>query len=417
MKQIAWLTLLSILLLPGAAKGDDQKTTTNVNSRYDVESASIAGVADSMVSDALRHDMQKLVGVKYDPEKAEALADRMRAELKGYSVTIKVTRGERSDHVKVVFQAERRWEKKFAIAVPWAVYHSKEGFSFDLTFDGEIHHNAFIFGWLNSTDQLVERNSGVRWRYEHRKVGTDRVQVGIEFDQYHPTFKPETQTALAFAPDVPGLYRTRDNFAPSVSVIPLPDVKITFGGSFETLHSLYPPPDSQAAHAVTLDVQIRHHVKTANGLRYDFRADYGLRRATTALGSDYEYWRHSVATRLAVSKGHHLFGADFQAGTITGTAPMFERFVLGNSTTLRGWNKLDIDPVGGARVVHGSLEYRYRPFQIFYDVGAVWDPGQAHAARHSVGFGLMTKDGFFASLAFPVRLHEVSPVFMIGFRY
>ena len=33
------------------------------------------------------------------------------------------------------------------------------------------------------------------------------------------------------------------------------------------------------------------------------------------------------------------------AGVLTGTAPLFERFSLGNTTTLRGWNKYDLAPL------------------------------------------------------------------------
>jgi len=118
-----------------------------------------------------------------------------------------------------------------------------------------------------------------------------------------------------------------------------------------------------------------------------------------------------------LSKGKNLFGAHFIGGSITGIAPLFERFSFGNSTTLRGWNKFDVAPLGGTRAAHGSLEYRYRSFQIFYDFGTVWDPGQSPRVRHGLGFGLASRNGFFASLAFPVRLHSVTPVFMMGFRY
>ena len=42
---------------------------------------------------------------------------------------------------------------------------------------------------------------------------------------------------------------------------------------------------------------------------------------------------------------------------MNGRAPLFERFTLGDSRTLRGWSKFDVAPVGGSRVAHGSLEY------------------------------------------------------------
>jgi len=107
---------------------------------------------------------------------------------------------------------------------------------------------------------------------------------------------------------------------------------------------------------------------------------------------------------------------DGWGGMILGTAPLFERFVLGNSTSLRGWNKFDVDPLGGNRVVHNSVEYHYGVFQVFCDQGAVWDSGQAAVARTSVGAGL--RQGIFSvALAFPLRDGRMDPVFMVGMNY
>ena len=93
---------------------------------------------------------------------------------------------------------------------------------------------------------------------------------------------------------------------------------------------------------------------------------------------------------------------------------MFERFVLGNTSTLRGWHKFDLNPLGGTRVAHGSLEYRYHWFQIFYDAGALWNKGEDAEAKHSIGLGLRSKGGFYLALAFPIRSGRAEPIFMIG---
>ena len=104
------------------------------------------------------------------------------------------------------------------------------------------------------------------------------------------------------------------------------------------------------------------------------------------------------------------------AGAITGQAPLSERFVLGNSYYLRGWNKYEIDPIGGNRLVHNSVEYRYGPFQAFYDAGAIWDSGQPVIARHSVGVGF--KESIFSlAVAFPCEGGHVEPIFMMGMNY
>jgi hypothetical protein len=56
------------------------------------------------------------------------------------------------------------------------------------------------------------------------------------------------------------------------------------------------------------------------------------------------------------------------------------------------------------------------PFQVFYDVGTVWDPGQPVELKHSIGFGFAWKNGLFVSLGIPLRYHSVTPAFMFGFR-
>jgi outer membrane protein assembly factor BamA len=113
---------------------------------------------------------------------------------------------------------------------------------------------------------------------------------------------------------------------------------------------------------------------------------------------------------------HNLLEIGLLAGRITGLAPLFDRFVLGNSSTLRGWDKHQIDPLGGSHVVHGSIDYTYRWVQAFYDTGAVWDRAEDRELRQSVGVGLK-KDSFQLAVAFPVRAGHAEPVFYAGMNF
>ncbi len=417
MKNKTLLPLLLMLFWPAWTQATGQKQDANVNSRFDVESVTLSGVSDSKVSKTLRDEMQKLVGEKYSEQAANELAKKLRKELRDYSVTLKVKRGEEPEHVKVIFETEQIRYRRFEFPVPPVVYHSKEGFSGAFEVPITLHHNVFTFGLVDSSDELLERNAGFRLRYENRKVGTDVVQLRFDFNGYHQTFNNATQVALAQSQDIPGIYRWRQEFSPSLSLIPHRDLKLSVGVSFEQFQLQYPEPQRQTAYAGTADIQYRHRIENGSGLRQDFSVGYDLRTATRVLDSDFVYTRHFLTADYRLSKRKHALGVHFKGGLITGIAPLFERFSLGNSTTLRGWNKFDVAPLGGARVAHGSLVYRYRPFEIFYDVGAVWDPGQTARVRHGLGFGWASRDGFFASLAFPVRLHDVAPVFMMGFRY
>jgi hypothetical protein len=416
MKNTKLLAVLLVLLWPAGLQAGDQKPEPNVNERYAVESVAFTGIDEHKISKTLRDEAQKLVGEKYSEKSANDLAQKLQSELQEYSVEVKVKRGEKPEHVKVVFQAERiRW-KRFQVPIPSVAYHSKEGFSGALEIPISIHYNVFTFGLVSDADQLLERNAGLRFRYENRKVGTDLLHLRMDFDSYHQSFNAATETALAQRPDVPGIYRSRQNFAPSLSLYPTRDLMLSAGVSFQRLQFQYPELHTATAYAGTADIRYRRSMNSRAGYEQDFSGRYSLRTATRALDSDFVYTRHFIAADYTLSKGGHLMGAHFIGGLITGTAPLFERFSLGSTETLRGWNKFDVAPLGGTRAAQGSLEYRYRHFQVFYDVGAVWDSGQYAKVRHGLGFGLVSKSGFFASLAFPVRLHDVAPVFMVGFR-
>ena len=93
---------------------------------------------------------------------------------------------------------------------------------------------------------------------------------------------------------------------------------------------------------------------------------------------------------------------DLTAGMIAGQAPMFERFVLGNSAMLRGWSKYDLDPLGGNRMIHNTVEYQVRRLpgvlRLGCDLG--WRPGGR--GPNSAGIGLR-HGAFSASIAFPLR--------------
>ncbi len=416
-RTIARLALVLTLLAPAAASARAPQDEPNVNTRYRVESVSIAGIAESAVSQALRDEMQKLVGNRYDPAAADTLARRMRDDLHDYAVDVKVTRGGQPDSVEVTFEAERlERQRHFDVAVSPLLYSTNDAFSVNIVPTFDTHHNYVSFGLISDADELLERNMGVVLRYEHRKVGTEKVHVGIEYDYFHPSFQPETESALALAPWVPGIYRTRENVSPSVSVLPVRDIKVTFGASFQTLAMQYPELHDEAANAFTFAAQFRHAAGPRGGVRHSIGADYAVRHADSALESDFLYTRQFVAGDYTVSIGRHLFGFHFKGGNTSGAPPLFERFSLGNTSTLRGWDKFDVAPLGGTRLAYGSLEYRYRPFLAFYDFGKVWDAGQSVELKHSVGIGLAWKNGFFMSLGVPLRFHDVTPAFMFGFR-
>ena len=104
---------------------------------------------------------------------------------------------------------------------------------------------------------------------------------------------------------------------------------------------------------------------------------------------------------------------------------MHERFSIGNAKTLRGWNKYEINPLGGDRMVYGSAGYRYKVITAFYDVGSVWEEDEDSIVRQSVGFRLAKRRCmnllilpnpacFSATVGFPINGGDASPSFILG---
>ncbi len=416
MKNIILITLLLVLLLPAGLPADDIKPEANINERYAVESVSFTGIDVHKISQILRDEAQKMTGEKYKEEIARQLSEKMQKELPDYSFQVKVKRGDKPDHVKVIFHSEWSRRRRFEIPISSVLYHSKQGFSAALDIPIETHHNVFAIGLVTDADKLLERNAGFRLRYEHRKVGTDLLHLRLEFDGYHQSFNASTKAALTQRPDVPDVYRARHNFAPSLSFYPTRDLMVSAGVSFQRLQFQLPTLHTDTAYAGAGDIQYRKNWNSQSEYAQEFVGHYGVRSATRLLDSGFVYTRHLITADYTLSKNHNLLGIHIVGGIIAGNAPLFERFSFGNSTTLRGWNKFDVAPLGGTRAAQGSLEYRYKKFQIFYDIGTTWDSGRYEKVKHGMGFGYADKSGFFASLAFPVRLRDVAPAFMIGFR-
>ena len=422
MKNLNWFTILFVFFLPAGLLADDTQSEGNVNERYVVESVAFSGTDLNRIDENMHDEAQKMVGEKYSEKSAQKFARKLRKKLGNYKVDVRVERGEKPDHVKVVFQIEHVKEHFFGAEFPLIVYHSKQGISVNLELSLGRSTNVFTFGLTNDADQLLERNAGLRLRYEHRKLGTNRLQFRMDFDSYHQKFNPATETNLVPRQDVPGIYRNRQNFAPSLSLLPVQGLKLSAGVSFQRLQMQYPELRTETAYAGTGDIQFQRTFAPDSKHPQSIEAAYSLRTATRVLESDFVYTRHFVRADYALSSGKSYFRARFLGGSIDGVPPLFERFSLGNTTTLRGWNKFDVAPLGGTRVAHGSLEYHYGEFQIFYDVGTVWDADQYMPVRHGLGFGWASKpkifgSKFFVSLAFPIRLHDVVPVFMMGIRY
>ncbi|MCC6862284.1 MAG: BamA/TamA family outer membrane protein [Bryobacterales bacterium] len=413
-----WLAgfLWPCLLPAGGSQAD-----VNVNSRYTVEAIIIAGEDQPRISSGLRDQIRSLTGLKLNQSALDELADRVRKELRVKAVTQKLQRGSQPDSVKVVFELTRR-KVDLDVSVPKFVYHSRQGWTGAVEAETAIGPSVFAFGLVSDNDELAERYAGLRARYEHRSLGTERARLAFLFESYHQQWNRATLEALdsqAPAPGdspVPGAYRTRQNFQPTLTFVLAKPLTLTLGASFERFQTQFPAARTEAANAVVNTLRYHRAVETSGATKHDLDAGYTLRAATHILSSDFAYARHRWDFQYVLTHERHLVLVHFMAGLLSGQAPLFERYVLGNSSTLRGWNRFDLIPLGGNRVAHNSLEYQYRFFEIFYDTGSVWNRGEAATVRHSLGVGLR-KDGFSLAVAFPVKEGRAEPMFMVGMNY
>jgi hypothetical protein len=427
----AWL---GCLLLGGLLSAGTQDSEFNVNSRYTVETVVVAGdgwtatVAsvtdrDEKISAGLGKEIAALIGEKLNPSVLDDLAKRLRKEFHARTVEHHVLRGKSPDYVQVVFDVKLR-PTRFDVTVPKFVYNGKQGWSGAVEGTATVHHNGFTLGLVSDGDELVERYAGLVARYENTRLGTDRVHLRFQFENYHEQWNgntlnqlapmPGSQSSLA-AEDTTGAYRTRQNFEPEVTFVLAKPLTLSVGASFQRFQDQSPAAATESANALMTTLRYHRRLEDSEN-QHDLDAGYNLRAATSLLGSDFAYARHRVEFRYMLTRGKSLVIDDLTSGMITGRAPLFERFVLGNSSTLRGWNKYDLDPLGGNRMVHNTVEYRYGICEIFYDSGAIWDRGDTAVLRHSIGVGL--RQGLFSlAVAFPVRDGHIDPIFMVGMNY
>jgi hypothetical protein len=400
---------------------DSSDLASNINSRYTVESIEIDGIPDDEVSGGLRAQLQALVGAPLDHDEAERLVESLEAEHPRYRVHRRISRGIERGRIRVVFEFDERGDDRrwvpFAPSRSKFVYHSDQGPSGVLDIPmGTSRHRALLGFAIKNDDDLVEEYSGFRFGVESRRLGTERVGARVEVSSLRNEWEAETLAALAVDSSIPSAYRRRVTIDPSVTVALSPHVWASFGASLSELESLADSTSKQMASAFVASAGYRQDWgRRRDGHTID--ASYEFRSATATLESDLIYKRHVGKARYRNDHGNGTLIVDFMAGGLTGTAPLFERFTLGDTSTLRGWNKFDLAPAGGNRVFHQSLEYRVHHVGFFLDSGSVWTSGRDEMKfRFAAGAGIHT-DNAFLTFGVPLNAGDLGATFMMGVRF
>jgi hypothetical protein len=417
---------------------EDDALGENINARYPVESVLLEGAERSQLTDALWNDMQKMVGQPLNDGEAERIRNAMVSELGSrYTVARNVRRGARDRQVTVVYVAAKspmiRWPGPRSLFA----YHTKQGitafampFSFSMT-NGEKTTNVSLptndpqggtgqvrvrFGFGTNGDELVERYKGLRFQIEGYEFLSERLAFRVDLSTFGAKWKSQTRLAAPLSPEVPALYRSRYVVEPAVAFALTPDLFVSAGVNLTGLR----------LEAVAQTDSIRSAV---GGIRYDRKfgdgsssrqlmANYRVVAATRALNSDLVYTRHFFDSHFIVRRNKTFFKLAVTGGRIAGSAPLYDRFSIGNTLTARGWNKYDIAPLGATRMLHGTLEAGRSGVRLFYDAGSVWDRGQAIPVRHSLGLtfgaGDRTGEGFL-TIAAAFRNSRLEPTVMLRF--
>ena len=400
----------------------DQDRDPNVNSKYIVDTVDVKGVPDRDISPDLRQDLQTLTGKPLDSDAAERLDQRLKSEFPSYDISRRTSRAKEQGHVNLVYVLTKaEWARwlRFEPIDGNALYHSDQGWGAVLPLSisaGDVLVMPVI-SW-DTADDLIEEYSGFGIRVESRRLGTDRLGFFFDWSTNDPNWREPTLLALALNPQIPGIYDHRMSVTPLLKFAFLPQLSVAGGVGITELEpfadDLLP---SQMANVAIGSVRYRQQWGASSKKPgHEAGATLTLRKGTSSLESDFSYDRYLAEADYVYRWGKQRLIVSGMAGRITGAAPLFERFTLGDSRTLRGWDKYDISPVGGDRMFHTSVEYRVHDVMLFVDAGSVWDTGTEKRVRFSTGVGY-TPGPLFMTLGFPINTDEFRAVFTAGFRF
>jgi len=418
---------------------DDPELLANINARYVVESVSVTPKFESVLPKPVKDELQALRGKRLDPEEGERLSKKIADSLTGFGqldVAPRFERGTQPGQLRVIFEVTETgawldFSPLRIVTTPKFVYHAYQGWStaVDIPISGDDIQFTFGFAIANE-DDLIEQYSGVRIRFASRHVGTKRLGAGIELSHYGQSWREATLFAVSADPAIPPAYDGRTTIEPTLTFAFTRHFRVTGGVGVSELETLVPldplnpqDPDelpesgqSVMASAGVLGASFDMPWPAGPGRSHEVTASYELRSALAGLGSDLDYTRHFATADYRFRHGRSSLLAGARFGRSHGSVPLFERFSLGDTNTLRGWNKFDLSPAGGTRLFYSTVEYRWRCAAVFVDAGSVWDANSESSTRWSTGFGCHGKS-FFMTLGVPLNADEVDVTFMMGVRF
>jgi hypothetical protein len=397
----------------------DQDRRANINARYLIERVEVSGIPETDLSAELRADLQTLVGKPLGSDDVEEMEAKVRGALPDHEVRRRIARGNRPGEIRLTFAVNKTESARWLHFEPLRsnlVYHSDQGWGAYLDFPlggRDVRFTPIVA--IDNGDDLIEEYSGFGVRFESRKLGSERLGASLEWSSFDQTWRSATLAALDANPRLPGAYDDRSTITPMIKFAVTPHLTVRGGVSITEIEALAGVPESQMANAALVSIGYEDEWQRA-GASHDFRAAFTVRAASETLESDFDYTRYFGQAEYEYRWEKHAVLVWGMAASISGDAPLFERFSLGDSRTLRGWNKYDIAPAGGDRMFYTSLEYRYRGLAVFLDSGSVWDAGADRRVRVATGIGFHPGP-FFMTVGFPLNTDDLRAVFTTGVRF
>jgi hypothetical protein len=398
----------------------DQDRESNINARYPIERVELRGISETDLSADVRAELHALVGKPLGSDEVNQLETKLRGALPDHDVRRRVIRGSRPGEVRLLFILDKseaaRW-LRFDQLKSNLVYHSDQGWGayLDLPISGRDFRFTPIIA-IDNGDDLIEEYSGFGMRFQSRRLGTERLGASLEWTTFDQDWRAETLTALEVNPLPAAAYEQRSTVTPLVAFAVTRQLTVGGGFSIAELDLLGAASESMMANAAIFSVGYTQRWQQDAEADHEVAATFGVRAAAEALESDFDYTRYFGQAEYRFRSGHHSVLVSGLAGGLSGDAPLFERFSLGDSRTLRGWNKYDIAPLGGDRMFHTSVEYQFRGLAFFLDSGSVWDDGSDPRVRVATGVGFHPGP-FFMTVGFPLNTDDVRAVFTAGVRF
>jgi hypothetical protein len=408
-----------VFLVARIAESDD--LLENINARYLVEDVDVTGISENQISSQLRADINALEGTSLNPRELGDINQRLRDEFPTHEISRRISRGGDPGQIRITFDVRRPEHTRFLHFQPSRgklVFHERQRWSgvFDLDLGNSRGDNLASLDLVRgNTDNLLEEYSGVGFRFQNRKTGSERIGFGLELSRYTQTWRDQTRAAASVDSNLL-LYRKRVSVQPTISVALNRLVHVRTGLIAVELTPVALDEETRRVTAAVAAVGLYNRSRLQRFQDQRLDADFEFHAGTAGLGSDSIYRRGLGTAHFEIETKGNKFIADFRAGRISGAAPLFERFALGDTQTLRGWDKYDITPAGADRMWHQSVEFRYEAFAYFVDAGSAWNAGEERKIRLSTGVGFHHENAFI-TLAFPLNADKVNATFLFGVRF